>query len=63
MKGPFDFHLQFSTDSTAFGVGDSVPDEGTGRVPVEPAGMGDAGFNRGGDRTVARNAGSVEVID
>lgn len=63
MKGAFDFHLQLSTDAAAVGVGDAVPNEGTGRVPVEPAGMGDAGFNRGRNCAVCGNAGSVEVID
>ena len=63
MHGAFNFHLQFPADSAALGIGDAVPNEGAGRVPVEPFRVGDAGFNRGGDRTVTRNAGSVEVIE
>ena len=63
MHGAFDFHLQFTTDSTAFGIGNPIPDERAGGVPAEPAGMGDAGFNRGRNRTVTRNACFVEVIE
>ncbi len=62
MKGEFNFHLQFSTDAAAFGVCDSIPYVGTGRVAVEPFRVGYAGFDRGSDRTVAGNAGSVEVV-
>ena len=63
LKGAFDFHLQFTTDSHTLRIGDAVPDERAGRVTVEPAGVGDAGFNRGGNCTVCGNPGSVEVIE
>ncbi len=63
MEGEFNFHLKFSTDSAAFGVRDSIPDERAGRVPVEPFRMGYAGFDRGRNRTVAGNTGGIEVID
>lgn len=62
LKGAFNFHLKFTTDATAVGVGDPVPNIGTGGVPVEPAGVGDAGFNRGRYRTVTGNQRSVELI-
>jgi len=62
LQGEFNFHLKLSADAAAFGVCDSVPNVGTGRVPVEPFRMGDAGFNRGGDCAVAGNARVIEVI-
>ncbi len=62
MEGEFDFHLKFSADSAAFGVRDPIPNKGTGRVPVQSLRMGDAGFDRVRDRTVAGNAGGIEVI-
>ena len=63
MHRAFNFHLQFSTDSNPVGVGDAVPDERAGRVPVESAGVSDAGADCGGNCTVTRNAGSVEVVE
>lgn len=63
MHGAFNFHLQFTADSNPVGVGDAVPNEGTRGVPVESAGVGDAGSDCCSDRTVTRNAGEVEVID
>lgn len=63
MHGQFDFHLQFSTDAAAVGVGDAVPDERAGRVPVEPFRVSYAGFNCGRNCTMSGNTGSVEVIE
>ena len=63
MQGAFDFHLQLSTDSTALGIGDAVPNERAGRVSVEPAGMGNAGADCCSDRTVTGNTGVIEVIE
>jgi len=63
LKGALDFHLKFSTDSDAVGVGDAVPNERAGRVAVEPAGMGYAGFDRSRNRTVGADARVIEVID
>jgi hypothetical protein len=63
LKGALDFHLKFSTYAAAFGVRDAIPYVGTGRVPVESLCVGYAGFNRGRDRTVAGNAGGIEVIE
>ena len=62
MEGAFNFHLKFSTYAAAFGVRDSIPNKGTGRVPVESLCVGDAGFDRGRYRTVAGNARVIEVI-
>ena len=63
LEGAFNFHLKFSTYAAAFGVRDSIPNKGTGRVPVESLCVGDAGFNRVRDRTVAGNAGGIKVIE
>ena len=62
LEGAFNFHLKFSTYAAAFGVRDSIPNKGTGRVPVESLCVGDAGFDRGRYRTVAGNARVIEVI-
>lgn len=63
LKGAFNFHLKFTTDATAVGVGDSVPDERAGRVAVEALRVGDAGLDRGRNRTVCGNARVIEVIE
>jgi hypothetical protein len=62
LEGEFNFHLQFSTDASAVGVCDSVPDERAGRVAVESLRVGDAGFDRGRNCAVTGNAGGIEVI-
>jgi hypothetical protein len=63
MHRAFDFHLQFSADAAAVGVGDAIPYVGSGRVSVEPAGMGYAGADCSGDRTVGGNPRVIEVIE
>lgn len=63
LKGAFNFHLKFPADIAAVGVCDSIPDERAGGVAVEALRVSDAGFNRVRDRTVAGNAGVIEVIE
>jgi len=62
LEGALNFHLQFSTDAAAVGVGDAIPYVGTGRVAVKPFRVGYAGFDRGRNCAVTGNAGSVEVV-
>ena len=63
MEGAFNFHLKFSADAAAVGVGNPIPSVTPGGVAVEPFRVCDAGSDRGCDRTVTGNAGSVEVIE
>ena len=63
LKGAFNFHLKFTTDATAVGVGDPVPNEGTGRVPVESAGVSDAGADCGRNGPMSGNPRVIEVIE
>ena len=62
LEGAFNFHLKFSTYAAAFGVRDSIPNKGTGRVPVESLCVGDAGTNRVRDCAVGADARVIEVI-
>ena len=63
LKGALDFHLQFSTDTHAVGICDSVPNERSGRVPVESLRMGYAGFDRVRDRAMRAYAGVIKMIE
>jgi hypothetical protein len=63
MHGAFNFHLQFTTDSNPVGVGDTVPNVGTGGVPVEPFRVSDTGFNRSRNGPMSGNPRVIEVID
>jgi len=62
LKGEFDFHLQFSADVAAVGVGNPIPYVGTGGVAVQSLRMGDAGFDRGRNCAVTGNTGGIEVV-
>ena len=63
MHRAFDFHLQFSADAAAVGVGDAIPYVGSGRVSVEPAGVGDAGADCGRNGPMSGNPRVIEVIE
>lgn len=63
LEGAFNFHLKFTTDATAVGVGDPVPNIGTGGVPVEPAGVCDAGADCGRNGPMSGNPRVIEVIE
>ena len=63
MHRAFDFHLQLPTDSHTLSVGDAVPDERAGRVPVESFCVSYAGFNRSRNRAMSGNPRVIEVIE